>query len=125
MVHRTRAFSYAVLFLSCVTAYLLWRDGALPRATQVFMACYGLHAAGTLAATIFLLVESEFLPFKKRLLTVAAVGVYVSIISLGGELAQYYQPDRVVDIWDVVAQEAGVATAVLVYLVVGPVYVRS
>lgn len=84
------------------------------------MGNYGLHATGTMAYSIcfggifsfFKLSERDWLSTWKINNVGFAFPIFLGvalawIISLLGECAQYFDPKRVVDVWDVLAQTIG------------------
>ena len=125
-----RALIYGAVILICAGLYIGWDMKILPPVFQRFMGNWGLHGAGTLAAMLVFSVlviaiawviredyETLELMTLPRLIS---VGLFMTAFSTLNELEQYNQPDRVVDVWDVVAQIVGVVLGATLIYFVGP-----
>lgn len=125
-----KALLYGAVILICAGLYIGWDMKILPPVTQRFMGNWGLHGAGTLAATLVISVLFIALAWVIRLdhktvelMTLPrliVLGLFVTVFSMLNELEQYNQPGRVVDVWDVVAQIVGVVFGAIFVYFVGP-----
>ncbi len=99
----------------CVLIYSGWRSNSLPQGIETFMGAYGLHAVGTMGYCFFMRAIMSSL----HLCVVGFIAVVGSTLE---ELHQYYEPGRVVDMWDVVAQVIGVIVGLGVIKVIDKNY---
>ncbi len=112
---------FCYIFLMGVTGlvYILWRMKIFSPEIHTFMSNWGAHGFGTYGYTL-LLGFSHVLNrkrFLKRLLWVALIS---TAICTTGELLQFFDPTRVVDKWDLLAQFIGCTLASATMLVIGP-----
>lgn len=112
-----KPLTYALLISVPLLFYFLWLLGFLPTGIQKFISNYGLHFIGTFLWTFSLIFSCVLFDKKYSKLFFAGVALAAILGSTANELLQYFEPGRVVDKWDVLAQIVGCSLAYFCYLI--------
>ncbi len=108
-----------LLNMICFILFFSWRLNLLPHSIEKFVGNYGLHAIGTFGFTMMAILYANLFSFTLRFTKVVAIVVLTWVGSLVNEIIQYFDPSRVVDGWDVIAQTAGSLAALVALLALG------
>ena len=115
--------AYLYLFLITIPAflYILWRVDYLYPDLQKFITNYGLHLLGTFAWTLSLGAILVTMIDKRKYIALACLVFVAIFLTTLNELLQYFEPGRVVDKYDVLAQAVGCVVTYLCIIVIGPI----
>jgi hypothetical protein len=122
-----RGMAYTITGISCFVTWIVARiDGLLHLGSfpqRTFMEHHGFHFIYCLGITILIrLFIGSSENHKKTCLLITLVAI---LGSTAVELLQYFEPKRVVDIWDIAFQATGCISALIFMLIVGSPWVKA